>query len=64
MNDPLIWELEQAAYLHRLRAEFPDFGIVADFRRPIWIAVRGRYLFVKADNGVTLREHLLRISRQ
>jgi hypothetical protein len=49
---------EPAAILARLRAEFPHFGILADPRRPLWIAVRGN-LVIKTTNAVQLRERLL-----
>ncbi|MFI0355558.1 hypothetical protein [Actinomadura sp. 9N407] len=66
MNDPRTgaWDPDhaQAAYLARLRAEFPGFGIIADFRRPLWMAVR-RDMLIKAADGPRLREHLLEASR-
>lgn len=54
---------DQAAYLAGLRKEFPEFGIVADFRRPIWMAVWGDRLLLKASDGLTLRERLVEVSR-
>jgi hypothetical protein len=55
--------LAQAEFLAHLRAEFPRFGIIADFRRPIWIAVRGQVL-LSAIDGHQLRELLREVSPQ
>ncbi|MES9542023.1 MULTISPECIES: hypothetical protein [unclassified Actinomadura] len=53
---------ETAAYLAALRREFPAFGIVADPERPIWMAVRGDDLFIRATDGHVLRQRLLEIA--
>jgi hypothetical protein len=53
-----------AAYLARLRAEFPHFGILADPRGGVWIAVRGRHLTIRASSGALLRERLLAATRR
>jgi hypothetical protein len=67
MNDPRTgaWSPDHAHVecLARLRAEFPGFGIIADFRRPLWMAVRGEML-IKATDGLQLRECLLGASRR
>jgi hypothetical protein len=49
-------------FLRRLRREFPVWGIVADTRRGVWLAVRGKALggyTLQGRNGVELRERLL-----
>lgn len=56
------WEPDPAFHLAQLRAEFPHFGIVADPARPIWMAVRGNDLFIRASDGFMLRQRLLEIS--
>ncbi|WP_242884431.1 hypothetical protein [Actinomadura litoris] len=53
---------DPTACLTALRAEFPHFGIVADPARPIWMAVRGDALFVRASDAVTLRQRLQQLS--
>ncbi|MDL4819691.1 hypothetical protein [Actinomadura opuntiae] len=53
---------DPAAYLAALRAEFPEWGIVADPERPIWMAVRGRTLLVRASDGPVLRRRLRELS--
>lgn len=57
------WTPHSAVLLAQLRAEFPHFGIIADFRRPIWMAVRGE-LLIRASDGLTLRAHLLEVTRR
>ncbi|MBE1530874.1 hypothetical protein [Actinomadura algeriensis] len=56
--------VDPAAYLAALRAEFPYIGIVADFRRPIWMAVQGNHLFIRASDGFVLRQRLLELTRR
>lgn len=53
---------DPAAYLAALRREFPDFGIIADPGRPIWMAVRGNDVFIWATDGPVLRRRLLELS--
>lgn len=53
-----------AAYLAELRAEFPTFGIIADPARPIWMAVKGDDVFIRASDGFILRQRLLEISAE
>ncbi|WP_141577852.1 hypothetical protein [Actinomadura sp. WMMA1423] len=55
---------DTAAYLAALRREFPTFGIVADPERPIWMAVRGDDLFIRATDGHVLRQRLLEIANR
>ncbi|MFA1544796.1 hypothetical protein [Actinomadura chokoriensis] len=52
---------DTAAYLAALRREFPTFGIIADPERPIWMAVRGNDLFIRATDGHILRQRLREI---
>ncbi|MBA9005008.1 hypothetical protein [Thermomonospora cellulosilytica] len=52
---------DAALHLARLRAEFPTFGIIADPRRPLWMAVKGD-LVIKAPDSTRLRRRLLAIS--
>jgi hypothetical protein len=54
---------QQAEFLAHLRAEFPHFGIIADFQRPIWMAVRG-HILLKAGDGVRLRELLREVTNR
>ncbi|TDE38710.1 hypothetical protein [Actinomadura sp. 6K520] len=58
------WRPSTAAYLAKLRREFPAFGIIADPDRPIWMAVRGDDVFIRATDGYVLRQRLLEISDQ
>ncbi|TYK50870.1 hypothetical protein [Actinomadura decatromicini] len=60
-GDDGTWRTDPAAYLAELRRDFPGFGIVADPWRPIWMAVRGD-VFIKATDGVVLRQRLLELS--
>ncbi|WP_329094368.1 hypothetical protein OG979_08405 [Actinomadura citrea] len=53
-----------AAYLAALRREFPTFGIVADPERPVWMAVRGNDLFIRATDGHVLRQRLLEVANR
>jgi hypothetical protein len=55
---------DAAAYLAALRREFPRFGIIADPRRPVWMAVRGNDVFITATDGPLLRLRLLEVSRR
>ncbi|GAA4291337.1 hypothetical protein ACFQY7_52100 [Actinomadura luteofluorescens] len=55
---------ETAAYLAALRREFPAFGIVADPERPIWMAVRGNDVFIRATDGHVLRRRLLELAKR
>jgi hypothetical protein len=55
---------DPAVLLAHLRAEFPGFGIVADPRGHVWVAVRGRHLIIRASDGVLLRERLLLATRR
>ncbi|GGT91299.1 hypothetical protein [Actinomadura citrea] len=55
---------EAAAYLAALRREFPAFGIVADPDRPIWMAVRGDDVFIRATDGHVLRQRLLEMANR
>jgi hypothetical protein len=61
VNDPYY---DPAAYLAALRREFPKFGIIADPRRPVWMAVRGDDVFITATDGPLLRLRLLEVSRR
>jgi hypothetical protein len=68
MNDsePRPWlpiVSQQAELLAHLRTEFPQFGIIADFRRPVWIAVRGQIL-IRAGDGIRLRELLREVTHR
>ncbi|MFI0483116.1 hypothetical protein [Actinomadura sp. 9N215] len=56
------WQQDTAAYLAELRAEFPTFGIIADPGRPIWMAVKGDEIFIRASDGIVLRERLREIT--
>ncbi|GAA0581510.1 hypothetical protein [Actinomadura livida] len=58
------WRPSASAYLAELRREFPAFGIIADPDRPIWMAVRGDDVFIRATDGYVLRQRLLEISDQ
>lgn len=62
--DDGTWRLDPASYLAALRREFPGFGIIADPERPIWIAVRGNDVFIRASDGPVLRRRLLELSRR
>ncbi|MEU4825828.1 hypothetical protein ACLQ2P_20535 [Actinomadura citrea] len=55
---------ETAAFLAALRREFPAFGIVADPDRPIWMAVRGDDVFIRATDGHVLRQRLLEMANR
>ncbi|WP_067816575.1 hypothetical protein [Actinomadura kijaniata] len=44
--------------LARLRAEFPHVGFVVDAAAGVWLAVRGKGLFVRASSGHELHERL------
>lgn len=58
------WHPSTAVFLAKLRREFPTFGIIADPWRPIWMAVRGDDVFIRATDGYVLRQRLLEISDQ
>ncbi|SEG73491.1 hypothetical protein SAMN04489712_110116 [Thermomonospora echinospora] len=51
--------LDGEEYLRGLRAEFPHVGFVADIRAGVWMAVKGKDLFLRADSGAELCEQLL-----
>jgi hypothetical protein len=59
--DDGTWRLDPASYLAALRREFPDFGIIADPGRPLWMAVRGDDVFIRATDGPLLRRRLLEL---
>ncbi|HLV74234.1 hypothetical protein FHX41_4508 [Actinomadura hallensis] len=56
------WCVDPSAYLAELRREFPAFGIIADPARPIWMAVRGNDVFIRATDGHVLRQRLRELS--
>ncbi|MFI0366686.1 hypothetical protein ACH35V_02335 [Actinomadura sp. 1N219] len=58
--DDGAWRRELA----ELRAEFPTFGIIADPARPIWMAVRGNDIFIRASDRFVLRQRLLELARR
>ncbi|TMR03826.1 hypothetical protein ETD83_09495 [Actinomadura soli] len=58
------WQPDTAAYLAELRAEFPTFGIIADPGRPLWMAVKGNEIFIRASDGIVLRQRLLEIANR
>ncbi|WP_021595064.1 hypothetical protein [Actinomadura welshii] len=61
-TDDGAWRHDPAAHLAELRREFPTFGIIADPERPIWMAVRGDDLFIRATGAFVLRQRLQEIS--
>ncbi|MEV4255501.1 hypothetical protein AB0J52_20295 [Spirillospora sp. NPDC049652] len=50
---------DAAEFLAVLRAEFPGVAFAADSAAGRWFAVRGKSFFVRAVNGLELREKLL-----
>ncbi|MFI0411531.1 hypothetical protein [Actinomadura sp. 3N508] len=56
------WQQDTAVRLAELRAEFPGFGIVADPGRPIWMAVKGDEIFIRASDALVLRQRLREIT--
>ncbi|GAA4151803.1 hypothetical protein [Actinomadura keratinilytica] len=48
-----------AEFLAVLRAEFPSVAFTADAVAGRWFAMRGKSLFVRAANGIELRDKLI-----
>jgi hypothetical protein len=67
-RDPaLVASAGTTEFLCQLRREFPAWGIIADARRGVWLAVRGKALggqTLQAHDGVELREQLLAATKR
>ncbi|WP_067482516.1 hypothetical protein [Actinomadura hibisca] len=50
---------DAAEFLAVLRAEFPGVAFTADAAAGRWFAVRGKNFFVRAANGIELRDRLI-----